>query len=138
MTRPEDPVRLLDANLLVALVVGDHVHHEAAERWLAGQSGGFATCPITQGALVRLLVREGAPAIDAVRFLGDVLDDRRHEFWPDELGFDRIDVGSVVGHRQVTDAYLAGLARARGGRLATFDRGLAAVHPDVTDLVASN
>lgn len=130
-----DVVHLLDANVLVALVVGDHVHHAAAEAWLATQPGAFATCPVTQGALVRLLVREGTSAPDAVAFLGEVLRDARHRFWPDDLGFDQIDVAAVVGHRQVTDAYLAGLARARGGRLATFDRGLAAVHPDVTALV---
>jgi len=41
----------------------------------------------------------------------------------------------VLGHRQVTDAYLAGLARAHRGRLPTMDRGLVAVHPDVADLV---
>ncbi len=40
-----------------------------------------------------------------------------------------------MGHRQVTDAYLASLARAHSGRLATMDRGLAALHPDVTVLV---
>ena len=131
------PVALLDANLLVALVVGDHVHHAAAERWLATHDRPFATCPITQAALVRLLVGEGAPAAEAARFLGDVLADGRHQFWPDDLGFDRVDLAPVVGHRQVTDAYLAGLARARAGRLATFDRGLAAVHPDVVELVAS-
>ncbi len=136
MTESE-AVHLLDANVLVALVVVDHVHHGAAERWLAGQSGVFATCPITQGALVRLLVREGASAVEAARFLGDVLVDPRHRFWPDDVGFDRVDLAAVVGHRQVTDAYLAGLARARGGQLATFDRGLAAVHPDVAELVVA-
>jgi predicted nucleic acid-binding protein len=41
----------------------------------------------------------------------------------------------VIGHRQVTDAYLAHLARTRNGRLATFDQGLAKTHPDVVDLV---
>ena len=32
---------------------------------------------------------------------------------------------------RVTDAYLAALARHFGGRLVTFDRGLAALHADV-------
>ena len=43
----------------------------------------------------------------------------------------------IANHRQVTDAYLAALARARGARLATLDRGLAAAHPDVAVLVPS-
>jgi len=54
-----------------------------------------------------------------------------HEFWPDDLGYDRVDLQPVVGHRQVTDAYLAALAVAHGSHVATFDRGLAAAHPEV-------
>ena len=52
---------LLDSNVLIALVVQDHVHHRAAERWFVDLDEPFATCPITQGALVRLVLREGAP-----------------------------------------------------------------------------
>jgi predicted nucleic acid-binding protein len=46
-------------------------------------------------------------------------------------------VQGIVGHRQVTDAYLAQLARSRGARLATFDKAVARLHADVADLVAS-
>lgn len=59
----------------------------------------------------------------------------RHTFWFEDLGFGDVDLSTVIGHRQVTDAYLAALARHRDGRLATFDKGLAALHPDVTKLV---
>jgi uncharacterized protein len=41
-------------------------------------------------------------------------------------------VARVLGHRQVTDAYLAALARHHKGKLVSFDRGLAALHADVT------
>lgn len=136
MMTEDSPVNLLDANLLIALLVDDHVHHDVAEQWSTHVSGPFATCPITQGALLRFLVREGASGGEAQRFLGEVVAHEAHRFWPDDLGYDRIDLAAVVGHRQVTDAYLAGLARIHGGRLATLDRGLAAVHPDVVDLVA--
>ena len=124
-------------NLLIALVVDDHVHHEPAERWSTGRDAPFATCPITQGGLVRFLVREGATGEEARGFLLQVLADGRHRFWPDDLGYGDVELGAVHGHRQVTDAYLAGLTRRHGGRLATLDRGLAAVHPDVADLVPS-
>ncbi len=126
---------LLDANVLIALSDSEHVHHDVVERWLAGSSGSFATCPVTQGALVRHALRSGAAVTEAVEVLSSVTGDRRHEFWPDDLGYGDVDLRGVVGHRQVTDAYLAGLARARGGRLATLDRGLALLHPDVTLLV---
>jgi toxin-antitoxin system PIN domain toxin len=130
-------VDLLDANVLIALVVAEHVHHEAAEAWLAHDAGDVATCPTTQGALVRFLVREGLPADQAVATVSAVQALDRHRFWPDDIALDAMDVRAVVGHRQVTDAYLAALARHHGGRVATFDRGLAAAHPDVT-LVLSN
>lgn len=126
---------LLDSNVLVALVVSDHVHHNAAEAWLADSKSAFATCPITQGSLVRLLIREGQSAASAQAVIASFTDVSRHEFWSDAISFADVAMGGVIGHRQVTDAYLAQLARANQGRLATFDRGLAAVHPDITDLI---
>ena len=44
---------------------------------------------------------------------------------------------AIRGHRQITDAYLAALARKHGAKLATFDRALASVHGDVALLVGS-
>jgi uncharacterized protein len=122
---------LLDGNVLIALSQPEHVHHFAAKTWFRQSTESFATCPITQGALLRLLLREGATAADARRALLSVVDHERHEFWPDDLGYADVRFAGVVGHRQVTDAYLAALARQRGGSLVTFDRGLAAVHDDV-------
>jgi toxin-antitoxin system PIN domain toxin len=126
---------LLDANVLIALVVADHVHHDAAETWFAAAEDTFATCPVTQGSLIRLLVRQGQPAEVAVTLLTALTAHPRHEFWPDDESFASVPLHGVIGHRQVTDVYLAHLAEARGGRLATFDRGLAKLRDDVTDLV---
>lgn len=126
---------LLDANVLIALALPDHVHHRSAEAWFAAFEGDFATCPMTQGALVRMLMRENTAAAHALDVLRVTVEHSRHDFWPDDLAFVDVRVHGVLGHRQVTDAYLAALARSRGGRLATFDRGCAAVHADVADLV---
>jgi hypothetical protein len=53
-----------------------------------------------------------------------------HEFWPDELPV-ALAVASagvrLVGHQQVTDAYLLGLALHRGGVLTTLDRRIEAL-----------
>jgi uncharacterized protein len=126
---------LLDANVLIALLVDDHVHHAPAETWFAGRSGGFATCPVTQGSLMRLLIREGQTAEAARAVIADVAADPRHEFWPDDVAYTDVRTAGIIGHRQVTDAYLAQLARRRAARLATFDHALAALHADVADLV---
>jgi uncharacterized protein len=128
---------LLDANVLIALVVTDHVHHDAAEVWLGGANHPFATCPITEGSLVRLLVRQGQSAETARAVLAELASDPRHEFWPDSLSYAEVPLAGVIGHRQVTDAYLAQLTRVHNGRLATFDQGLAKLH-DVVDLVPTS
>jgi toxin-antitoxin system PIN domain toxin len=125
----------LDTNVLIALVVADHVHHDAAETWFTSGAYAFATCPITQGGLIRLLVRQGQSAEAAAGLLSALVAHPRHEFWPDNLSFEAVPVRGVIGHRQVTDAYLAHLARVRDARLATFDQGLAKLHDDVADLV---
>jgi hypothetical protein len=52
-----------------------------------------------------------------------------HDFWSDDLPLrNAVAPGTLLGgHRQVTDAYLLALASARGGVLATLDRGAAAL-----------
>lgn len=126
---------LLDANVLIALVLEDHVHHESAQSWVAGHPGLIATCPITQGSLIRLVLRQGESAATARALLEALTAAKRHEFWADDIPYADVRMTGVVGHRQVTDAYLAQLARNRQGRLVTFDEGLAALHDDVADLI---
>ncbi len=127
---------LLDGNVLVALTVPSHIHHDAAhEWWSARDEQGFATCPITQGTLLRMAVRKGAAIEQALSVLESICGVPGHQFWPDDVAYQQVSLSGVIGHRQLTDAYLAQLARNRSGRLATFDRGLAALHADVEELV---
>jgi len=126
---------LLDGNVLVALVLPEHVHHEIAESWFQ-DSGPFATSPTVQGTLLRMLLRQGTHVSDARAALGAVIAHPRHRQWLDDLSYLEVDLSGVLGHRQVTDAYLAQLARARKGRLATLDRGLAQTAADIADLIS--
>ncbi len=128
---------LADGNVLIALTVSDHVHHRQARAWFEAHGDSLATCPITQGALLRFLIREGVGTRNALFALRQIQSLPQHVFWPDELGFDAEVLAGVIGHRQVTDAYLAALARHFGGRLATLDRGLAALHPSASELIAT-
>lgn len=135
--RPAGAVHLLDGNVLYALIDAAHVHHTPAQRWFSGMKGGFATCPITQGTLVRLVMRLGGHGVEqALALLGAVTAHGKHHFWPDTLPYDQVKWLGVMGHRQVTDAYLAGLARHHRGKLVSFDKGLVALHPDVGVAVA--
>lgn len=50
-----------------------------------------------------------------------------HVFWPDDfsvLDANHVDMDEIPNSRQLTDAYLLGLAVANEGVLATFDRNL--------------
>jgi toxin-antitoxin system PIN domain toxin len=129
-------VYLLDANVLIALATPDHTGHERARAWFA-RGPQFATCPITQGALIRFYLRWGeGPSIDqAKRILSRIAGMEGHTFWPDDVSYLDVPGRGVMGHRQVTDAYLVALAAAREGLVATMDEALAAVHEEWCVLV---
>ena len=47
---------LLDVNVLIAIFAPHHIHHEAAHAWFAAnRSSGWATCPLTENGMVRIL-----------------------------------------------------------------------------------
>lgn len=83
--------------------------------------------------IVRLHGREGTAM--AIRELRNLAKDPRHTFWPNDVSYTAVSLDGVIGYRQVTDAYLAALARKHRGKLATLDRGLAALHHDVAELI---
>lgn len=122
---------LLDVNVLVALFDADHVHHEIAHDWFAdNRPAGWATCPITENGLVRVLTHPAygstiatVPAI-LQRFQAFCASGH-HQFWPETISVadGALFVPAFIrGHRQLTDVYLLGVAHRNGGRLATFDR----------------
>jgi hypothetical protein len=125
---------LLDINLLVALFDSRHVNHESAHRWF-GRSGktGWATCPITENGVVRVISNPAYPTVSATPVevlsrLGTFCEQPGHVFWPDDVSLltalsDGMSA-SLQGHQQVTDYYLVCLAVAHAGRLATFDGSL--------------
>jgi toxin-antitoxin system PIN domain toxin len=128
---------LADGNVLVALTVVDHVHHEVALGWFEAAEPELATCPITEGTLLRFLLREGQTAADAMALLEALRTQDWHRFWPDSIPYEAGQLGGVIGHRQVTDAYLVALAQHNGGRIATLDKGLAALHGDDVHLLTA-
>jgi toxin-antitoxin system PIN domain toxin len=130
---------LLDVNVLVALAWPNHVHHATALAWFdeVGRAG-FATCSVTQSGFVRVSSNQRAiPDARSPREAREIL--RRiaalpgHVFWPDDIEIasnEHIAWERLGSHAQVTDAHLLALAIRRGGRLATFDRGLADLAPE--------
>lgn len=124
---------LLDVNVLIALADPAHVQHEQAQKWF-GKIGkrAFATCPITENALLRIVGHPkypnspGPPAVMAALLVA-LRGLPGHVFWPDSISIadERcIDTSRLSSHAQLTDSYLLALARNNGGQLATMDRRL--------------
>ena len=123
---------LLDINVLIALLDGDHVDHRRARDWLHDAVvDGWASCAITQNGFVRIVSQPRYPSpvspAQAISRLASATSTEHHQFWPcavsllDEHVVDRT---HLHGPRQVTDAYLLALATANDGRLVTFDRSI--------------
>lgn len=122
---------LLDVNLLIALLDPQHDQHALAHRWFPSVAGDWATCPLTQNGLVRIITNARYPnavtTATAWRLLGELCGQPGHSFWPDTTSLldERIYRRSLVSSSsQITATYLLGLAAAKAGRLATLDRRL--------------
>ena len=137
---------LLDVNVLIALIDSAHTHHAIAFRWFEQNSGrAWATCPITENGFVRVLCDRKYPNLrlnpaQAVELLARLKHSGAHEWWPDDISLtdpSLFQTQHLLGSKQITDTYLLGLVFRKGGRLASFDRGLPwrAVRSPTSDLV---
>jgi len=124
---------LLDLNVLVALAWPSHIHHRIAHEWFVKKrSDGWATCPITQSGLLRLssnarIFPDAVSPMVALELLNNITVLPDHQFWPDTLSLSDASIfkqAFLLGHRQITDAYLFSLAIHNNGLFITFDRGI--------------
>jgi toxin-antitoxin system PIN domain toxin len=122
---------LLDASALIALLDTDHAFNEQATEWfLKNREFGWATCPLTENAVLRVLTHPGYSILNRFSILElrsllrNNIQQTDHQFWPDDISLldDKVvRVEYVLGPRQLTDVYLLALAVKNGGRLVTFD-----------------
>jgi toxin-antitoxin system PIN domain toxin len=129
---------LLDVNVLVALLWPAQESHRRVHTWFNRRfADGWATCPPTQAAFVRIVSNPAfSPSAvspgEATQALKQSLAHPNHEYWPADVSYlEAIEpFGSqIVGHKQVSDAYLLGLAIHHGGNLVTMDRGILELLP---------
>lgn len=120
---------LLDINVLLALVDPHHVDHERAHAWAAdGLGQGWATCALTQTGFVRVLSQPSyphpVPVDQAVSLLAQATRMQAHTFWTCDLPLtgDHFRPQHLLGHHQLTDTYLLGLAVHHHGTFVTLDR----------------
>lgn len=121
---------LLDVNVLIALLDPQSRAHLAAYEWLgANFADGWASCPLTENACLRILTNPAyaspAPAGVVLARLEETKSGGDHAFWPDDLSITDssvFDWRKLRGPQQVTDIYLLALAFKNGGRLVTLDQ----------------
>ena len=126
---------LLDVNVLIALLDGNHIHHTVAVVWLDDHiADGWASCPITQNGCVRILSQPSYPnalgVSEAIGLLREATSTGHHRFVADDVSIldaTVIDDECLSSTRQITDVYLLALAVAHGMRLVTLDRSVSAV-----------
>lgn len=118
---------LLDVNALVAALWAAHVHHARLHKWLTAlpATDTVLTCGLTEIGFLRVInaaygvpVNEAKAALAAFRQRGNL---GYLEATPSPL--DALP-GWARSHKQMTDAYLVGLAEHHGAKLATLDRGI--------------
>jgi uncharacterized protein len=130
MKKDSSNLLLLDVNVLLALAWPNHQFHAAAVRALETKRSRWATCALTQLGFIRLssnpAVIPGAKSpAECAALLEVMVSDPLHVY------FDRLPpvtgattCRGLLGHNQVTDAYLLHLAHGHHAVFMTFDRRL--------------
>lgn len=122
-------ITLLDASVLIALGDAGHQYEAPALRFFQNEAvlGGWATCPITENAFLRILSHPNYPRAlsspaEARQILTRLIGSPGHQFWPDDCSLMDTRLGaSLPGSQHLTDQYLLALAVKHRGRFATFD-----------------
>jgi len=136
MNKSTDSLNFPDVNVWMALLLGNHVHREAARLWWQAAEGSIAFTRFTQISVLRLLTTsaamDGKPLSlsEAWRAYDQLYVDERVGLAPEppeiEERFRLHARGQTSSPKLWADAWLLAFAESVGGTLVTFDRALAA------------
>jgi len=123
---------LLDVNVLLALAWPNHQFHNAVlERLDRRPTPMWATCLLTQLGFVRLssnpaIVDIRQSPVQAIKLLRQLTADEHHQYidFLPTLADVEGTFKPLLGHQQVTDAYLVAVAEANNATLLTLDQRL--------------
>ncbi len=124
---------LYDVNMLIALFDPLHARHVTAHAW-HGANGqhGWASCPLTQNGLMRIMSQpryaSPQPLASMIHVVRQFSGDAAHSFWPDDLSLAASGILApefVLTSGMLTDLYLLALAIKHQGRLVTLDSKIA-------------
>jgi toxin-antitoxin system PIN domain toxin len=143
MKKASSELLLLDVNVLLAIAWPNHQFHAAAIAALSN-GGAWATCALTQLGFIRLSSNPAAVGAaksppEAAALLARMVADSAHIYLdslPAPASADWRDAfAKLLGHQQVTDAYLLRLALANNAVLVTFDRRLESAAGDKSRVI---
>lgn len=124
---------LLDLNVLISLADPDAVHYSAVHRWFDGGGGkDWGVCPLTEAGFIRVTTNpqyRGAQRTiaQAAAILDEFSRSTGYRYWSIPGTWSDLTAPfatRIVGHQQVTDAYLLGMAIREHGILVTFDQAI--------------
>jgi hypothetical protein len=127
------PRFLLDLNALIALADPDSVHYMAVHEWFDSEGReDWGVCPNTEAGFVRVTTNpayRGATRTlpQATAILAEFAKRPGYRYWAISDSWAALTApfsARLLGHQQVTDAYLLGLAVKENGVLVTFDKGI--------------
>ena len=123
------PQYLLDVNILVALTTRSHVHHGLVKEWFyASPSLQWSVCAFTEAGFLRNATspRSGQITIsEATEILKRLAQHPGYRYLPINADWQTLSspfFNRLYGTKQVTDAYLLGLAVQSSLVLVTMDK----------------
>ena len=121
---------LLDVNVLMALLSENHIHHQFVTTWFNTPDLKWAICPFVEAGFLRNATapRPGQITMkDATAVLARIAKEPGYHYLPITAGWQTLCspvFPRLYGAKQVTDAYLLGLALRDGLVLVTMDKGI--------------
>ncbi len=120
---------LLDVNVLYAISTPNHIHHQLASEWFYASSKlQWAICAFTESGFLRISTSPGQYTIrQATAVLSGLKKHPGYRYIPIRADWETLCsrlFKRLYGTKQVTDAYLLGLAIEENLVMVTLDKGI--------------
>jgi predicted nucleic acid-binding protein len=109
------------------------MHYRATQIWFdAVGKKNWGVCPLTEAGFIRVTTNPAyrgpnRTVHQASAILSELAKHSGYRYWPITQPWSVLTMpfsARILGHQQITDAYLLGLAIKESGTLVTFDRGI--------------
>ena len=124
---------LLDLNALISLADPDSLHYQAMQKWFDSTGKeDWGVCPLTEEGFVRVTTNPAfgvakRTVAQATAILAELAQHPGYRYWAISDKWAELTApfsARLLGHQQVTDGYLLGMAVKESGILVTFDKGI--------------